>query len=196
MGKTSKRTPQTLSTIGNVLMGLSMVFALIIFFPIIKEEYTYRTTNVITQTATSEVFNIRIPTIGINSPVVENVDPWNQRLYVEALKNGVAHATGSAVPNQSGLMYLFAHSSDLPWRMTRYNTAFFRLGRVKEGDQIIVTYKGKDIVYRVREKKTVWPNEVKYLTEQKRNQLVLQTCTPIGTALKRLLVFAERVDNF
>jgi LPXTG-site transpeptidase (sortase) family protein len=42
-------------------------------------------------------------------------------------------------------------------------------------------------------KKTVWPNEVKYLKEDQGDILILQTCTPIGTALQRLLVFAKPI---
>jgi len=194
MGKTGKRTPHTLSTIGNVLMGLSMFFALIIFYPIIKEEISYRTTDVLLAKPASEAFNIRIPAIKINSPVIENVDPWNRTVYTEALQKGVAHATGSAVPGEDGSVYLFAHSSDLPWRMTRYNTAFFRLGRIKEGDRIIITYLGKDYTYQVHTKEIVWPKEVEYLTKQNTQQLILQTCTPVGTSLKRLLVFADPIS--
>ena len=35
--------------------------------------------------------------------------------------------------------------------------------------------------------------DVSYLIETKKTQLILQTCTPIGTSLKRLLVFADPV---
>lgn len=190
MGKTSKGNSK-LRTIGNALIGLSMVGVLVIFYPVIREEVTYRTTDVSIENPVSNDFNIMIPSIKVNAPVIENVNPWDQQVYLEALKKGVAHATGSSTPSEAGSMYLFAHSSDVPWRMTRYNTAFFRLGRVQEGDEVVVTYKGEDYRYRVREKKVVWPREVRYLTDEKRDQLILQTCTPVGTALMRLLVFAD-----
>lgn len=49
------------------------------------------------------------------------------------------------------------------------------------------------IYIRCMTKKTVWPNEVKYLKEDQGDILILQTCTPIGTALQRLLVFAKPI---
>lgn len=190
MGKTGERTSKVIPTIGNLLIGLSVVFALTIFYPIIKEEYKYRTGNVYIDQPLSTDFNVRIPSLGINVPVIKDVDPWSEIEYRASLKNGVAHAKGSALPGEDGTVYLFAHSSDFPWRMTHYNTAFFRLGRVKEGDEVIITYEGNDYLYLVREKQVVWPKEVEYLTTQDQDQLILQTCTPIGTSLKRLLVFA------
>lgn len=193
MGKTGKGNTKLTSTIGNILIGLSVAGVLVIFYPVIREELLYRTQKIYTEKPTSQAFSIRIPSIKINLPVTENVDPWNQTEYRVALQNGVAHAKGTSLPDQEGLVYLFAHSSDVPWRMTRYNTAFFRLGRMNKGDKVIITYKGVDYPYSVREKKVVWPNEVKYITEQDRNLLILQTCTPIGTSLKRLLVFADPV---
>ena len=192
MGKTSKRNTNKLRTIGNALIGLSVVGVLTIFYPVIKEELFFRTTNVYSEKPVSSQFNVRIESIKINAPVRQNVNPWVQNEYLTALQNGVAHAKGSALPTDEGTVYLFAHSSDVPWRMTRYNTAFFRLGRTSAGDKIIVTYEGEDYVYRIREKRTVWPNEVEYITNQGKDQLILQTCTPIGTSLKRLLVFAEK----
>ncbi|MBI4097811.1 MAG: sortase, partial [Candidatus Levybacteria bacterium] len=44
--------------------------------------------------------------------------------------------------------------------------------------------------YKVTQTKIVWPNEVNYLKDTKSDGIVVQTCWPIGTALKRLLVFA------
>ena len=194
MGKTSERTTKLLRTTGNALIGLSVVGVLLTFYPIAREELAYKT-RAFSEKPISQEFNVMVKSIKVNAPVTKNVDPWNQSQYLPALHNGIAHAKGSSLPDEEGSVYLFAHSSDAPWRMTSYNTAFFRLGRVNEGDEIIVTYEGKDYGYRVSGKSVVWPNEVEYLTGQERNQLILQTCTPIGTAFKRLLVFADPIDN-
>ena len=86
----------------------------------------------------------------------------------------------------------------MPWEMTRYNTIFLRLGELSVGDEIVITRNGKELKYTVSDKKEVDPSEVNYLlqtdkTEPRlnRGKLILQTCTPIGTALKRLLIFAD-----
>lgn len=176
-------------------MVLSIIFVLFIYYPIIKEEINYRTTKLLIEKPASESFSLQIPSIKINVPVIKDVNPWNKNEYLPVLKNGVAHATGSAVPNANGSVFLFAHSSDFPWRMTRYNTAFFRLGRLKIGDNITITFEGEKFSYRVKEKKIVWPYEVEFLTNQNKNQLILQTCAPLGTSLKRLLIFAKPVNN-
>jgi len=141
----------------------------------------------------SDDFRIVIPKIYAEATVIENVDPWNQDEYLEALQNGVAHASGSALPGDAGTTYLFAHSSDVPWRITKYNTAFYRLGELDPGDEIYVEREGRRYRYIVKEKLEVWPNEVEYLKEDQGDVLILQTCAPPGTALKRLLIFASPV---
>ncbi len=138
-------------------------------------------------------FSIEIPSIDVFSPVIEGVDPYNPKFYLEDLRNGVAQAKGTGLPGEKKTMYLFAHSSDVPWRITRYNTAFFKLPFVKKGDKIVIRKDGKEFVYKVFDEKTVWPNDVKYLKEDQGNILILQTCVPVGTALQRLLVFAKPI---
>jgi LPXTG-site transpeptidase (sortase) family protein len=67
---------------------------------------------------------------------------------------------------------------------------FFRLGELRSGDLVEVNYKDQSYKYIVSHSIEVWPNEVEALTKTSGDQLILQTCTPVGTALKRLLVFA------
>jgi len=136
-------------------------------------------------------FSISVPKINAYAPLVDNVDPWDEAQYREALKKGVAVAKGFAKPGENGTVYIFAHSSDSPWRISSYNTVFFRLGELKEGDLIGINYEKTPYQYKVSHSIEVWPNEVEALTKSNENRLILQTCTPIGTSLKRLLVFAN-----
>lgn len=133
---------------------------------------------------------ITIPKIHAYSPIIENVDPFNELEYKQALQRGVAHAKNTKLPGENGMTFLFAHSSGAPWEQTRFNTVFLRLGELEKDDTIIIVRDGKKFEYRVFDKKEVWPNEVSFLEDTSKNQLILQTCTPIGTSLKRLLVFA------
>lgn len=135
-------------------------------------------------------YSIFIPKINAYAPLIPNVDPWNEKEYHEALTRGVAVAKGFAQPGQPGTTYIFAHSSDLPWRISSYNTVFFRLGELKQNDEIYIKKDGMEYKYKVLNSIEVWPNEVEAITKNTGNQLILQTCTPIGTSLKRLLVFA------
>lgn len=134
---------------------------------------------------------ISIPKINAYAPLVDDVDPWNETEYREALTKGVAIAKGFSKPGQKGTTYIFAHSSDSPWRISSYNTVFFRLGELKEGDEIETYYNGQAYQYTVSHSIEVWPDEVEAITKTQTDQLILQTCTPIGTSLKRLLVFAD-----
>lgn len=131
---------------------------------------------------------IEIPKINAKAEIIDNVNPWKRKEYEKALEKGVARAKG--MDN-----FLFAHSSLPPWKMTRTNTPFLRLGELKNGDQIIIHQNGKDDVYQVEDKKEVWPNEVNLVLEKSKDYLILQTCTPLGTDWKRLLIFARRVTQ-
>ena len=74
-----------------------------------------------------------------------------------------------------------------------YGWALRRGLKDAKGDIIIISKDRKLYKYKVTDKKTVWPNEVNYLLETKKTQLILQTCVPIGTSFQRLLVFAEPI---
>lgn len=147
-----------------------------------------------TVNAQADGFFLSIPKIKATGQVIRNVDPFNQTEYDEALKKGIAHAEGTYLPGEKGTVFLFAHSSGFPWELTRYNTIFLRLNELGESDRLYVTYEGKRYEYAVREKKEVWPSDIQYLRNLDKDQLILQTCTPVGTDLKRLLIFADPVE--
>ncbi|MBI2593466.1 sortase [Candidatus Daviesbacteria bacterium] len=174
--------------LGNLLIVSALTLLGLIYLPILK---IYLPAN--PGVNLNSNFSINIPRINAYAPLVDNVDPWNEDEYRKALKNGVAIAKGFSKPGESGTIYIFAHSSDSPWRISSYNTVFFRLGELKEADLIDITYAGKQYQYRVSYSVEVWPNEAQALTKQTGNQLILQTCTPIGTSLKRLLIFANPI---
>jgi len=138
-------------------------------------------------------FGVIIPKIGGNEKVIPNVDPSNEKEYLQALTHGIAHAKGSAFPGMNGNTYLFAHSADVFWNAVRYNAAFYLLKELEKGDEIVVFFQGKRYNYYVYDKKTVEANDIKYITANvgAGETLVLQTCWPPGTTWKRLLVFAK-----
>ncbi len=181
----------TIKNLGTLLVILSLGFFLVLGFPLLRM-YLFPPDVVMTNTP-SEQFTLTIPKISAQAPVIPMVDPWDRKTYNEALKYGVAHAEGTGLPGDGKTIFLFAHSTGSPWEQLYYNTIFLRLGELRPGDEITIDLAKKRYQYRVTELKEVWPNEIKYLQETNKNQLILQTCTPIGTALKRLLVFAEPI---
>lgn len=175
--------------VGNTLIIVSWSGLLFIYYPLLKE-FLFPPVFTPAQIAKIE-YSVEIPSIKVFSPIIANVDPFNSAEYLEKLKNGVAQAKGTGLPGDGKTIYLFAHSSDVPWRITRYNTAFFKLPFVKNGDKIIIRKNGKEFNFKVYGEKTVWPSDVSYLTKPQGNVLILQTCVPVGTSLQRLLVFAK-----
>jgi LPXTG-site transpeptidase (sortase) family protein len=175
--------------IGNARMALSFFSALFIYFPVIKM-YFFPTKIILED----DQPYISIEKIHASAPLLFDIDPWDKTLYENALEKGVAHAKGSDKPGGDGTVYLFAHSSALPWEITRLNTSFFRLHELTKGDTIDVFDGEKKYTYKVREKKTIAPREIQYLQKDQGKILILQTCTPIGTDWNRLLVFADLVE--
>lgn len=139
-------------------------------------------------------FDVLIPKIGANARIIANVDAANDKEYLAALQQGVAHAKGTAFPGEGGHIFLFAHSTDYIWNVGSYNAVFYLLYKLDVNDEIDVFYKGQRYTYHVVGKTIVDPSQVQYLTRKTDAEfLTLQTCWPPGTSLQRLLVFAKRV---
>lgn len=166
--------------LGNALIIVSLASLIYLFYPFIA---IYLFPPALKSVLPASGSFITIPRIHAQAPIVTNVDPWKEADYMQALKKGVAQAKGTN--------FYFAHSSGEPWDMARYNTIFLRIGELQKGDTIIIAKDGKPQKYLVQDKKEIWPTDISYLKNPPKNQIVLQTCTPIGTSLKRLLVFAS-----
>lgn len=142
----------------------------------------------------STEFGVVIPKILANVAVSQDVNPANPEIYQEVLRQagGVAHAAGSALPNEDGVVYIFGHSTDSNFNAARFNAVFYLLRKLEADDLIIVYYQGKDYRYRVKYKKVVDPTDLSEITDvASPRRLVLQTCWPPGTTWKRLLIVAE-----
>jgi LPXTG-site transpeptidase (sortase) family protein len=145
------------------------------------------------QTDTKE-FKVYIPKINITSDVVLDVDPFDEAVYGEALKKGVAHAKGSSLPGQGKGIYLFAHSTvNNPLLVADYNAVFYRVGELDVNDSIYVNYNGKTYEYKVDKKVVVKPSDLSWLDVQNSEVLILQTCWPPGTSWRRMIVTARAV---
>lgn len=139
-------------------------------------------------------FSVVIPSLEVASNVVADVDAGNPDEYLPAMLEGVAHAYGTSYPGESGTTYLFAHSTNSPVNIARFNAVFFELQKVGVGEHIIVFYKNTKHEYKVVEKKIVEVSDTSELTEWGFGErLILQTSHPPGTVWKRLIVIAEPV---
>lgn len=139
-------------------------------------------------------FNIEIEKIGLVSAVLPNIDATNPAVYTEALKKGLAHSKGSALPGEGKAVYIFGHSTNYEWFVADLNAVFYKLKDLEDGDTIVLKQDDKTLSYKVFYKVIVEADDTKILKENKnKNILILQTCYPPGTTLKRLLVLARPI---
>lgn len=137
-------------------------------------------------------FSVVIPKIAANANVIPNIDAADEAAYLPALKHGVAHAAGTALPGEGGLIYMFAHSTDYFYNVGSYNAVFYLLYKLDPGDEVDIFYQGVRHKYFVYDRRIVKPSEVQFLTQKTNGEeLRLQTCWPLGTTLERLIVFAK-----
>jgi LPXTG-site transpeptidase (sortase) family protein len=172
-----------------------------IYGPVLREEIKYQT--LIAKAPVekeiipvSEEFGLVIPKIGINAQVFPEVNANDSREYAPLLTKGVAHAQGSALPGQEGNVFIFAHSSDTPLNITRYNAIFYLIDKLENDDQIFLYYQNKRYLYRVSDKKILSPGKVaEYLNQLEGETVTLQTCTPPGTRINRLLIIGQIIND-
>jgi LPXTG-site transpeptidase (sortase) family protein len=137
-------------------------------------------------------FSLYVPKINAKSAVIDNVDLGKEKEYLDALKKGVAHGKGTHFPGQGGNIFLFSHSVSAPEYIKTYNAVFYDLKDLTEGDEIIIYFSGAKYVYKVSQKVITAPRDVSFLTKDYGGEtLILQTCDPPGTTLRRLLVIAK-----
>ena len=201
--------------LGNFLVGAGVSGFLVLVAPYLVIEGRYRLSRLITRPSQAAVetsklgkiiqvsdlkiiepvnpdFSIIIPKININAKVIANVPVGNENYYEKALNKGVAHAQGSFYPGENGSIYLFGHSSEFFWHEN--GSVFYLLKEMEPGDQVNLYYRGQRYTYAVKDRQIVSAQELKFLKPVKgKETLTLQTCWPLGTKWKRLIVRADRV---
>ncbi len=142
-----------------------------------------------------------IPRINKNVPVIRvSTEKLIQRDWAaledqiqDALRFGVVHFPGTALPGNPGNVVITGHSSYFPWDPGRFKDVFALLHQVSVGDEVIVYHKQDPFKYIVYDKKVVSPDQIEVLTQKGEDRLTLITCTPVGTDLNRLIIFAKPV---
>lgn len=138
-----------------------------------------------------------IPKINVDVPVIYGVGN-DEASQMKAMEKGVAHFSipgANSHPGQVGNTVLSGHSSNDLFDSGDYKFIFAQLEKLQKGDNIYVNYKSKRYTYTVTKKEVVKPTQVdKLVYATKKPVLTLITCTPLGTALNRLLVTAEQIS--
>jgi len=136
------------------------------------------------------IMGLTIPAIGIyNAPVFDSDGQW-------ALTNGVGHVPDTSLPwSETPQRNVYIEGHRIGWPATGSHLVFYHLNKLSSGDEVVLKNRdGEAYSYRVSEKLRVNPDDVWVMGQVVgRDMVTLQTCTPIPTFEKRLIVRAERV---
>ena len=137
-------------------------------------------------------FRLIIQKLNLDVPVTKNVDGTNEKAYLTALEEGIAHFANTALPGRVGNTVIFGHSSYYANLPGNYKTIFQTLDELTKGDQLEIHYQNRQYLYEVVNKKIVLPSDVAILQQTLDQQLTLITCWPLGSTAKRLIIIAKR----
>ena len=192
-----------------IIVGLAIIFivALItviyLFWPLIKYYNSQESTelpgepepNFITNEEPEDIASgslinsntqnlLLIPKIGVKIPIVEGNDE-------STLNKGAWRLPETSFPDKGSNTAIAGHR----WKYRPPSEkTFYLLDKLEAGDEIEVFYNDYRYFYQVLEAKVTEASDVSFLLSGK-EQLVLQTCWPLGTNLKRFVVIAQPLKN-
>jgi sortase A len=136
------------------------------------------------------IMGLTIEAIGIyDAPVFDSDSQW-------ALANGVAHNPQTSLPwSQSAQRNVYLAGHRMGYRGTWSRMIFYNLDKLERGHEVVLKDRaGRSYRYRVSEVFITDPRNVWVMGQVRGKDMVtLQTCTPIPTFQKRLIVRADRV---
>lgn len=212
------RLGKSLFHLGNGLLIVALLYAIYLYYPLAGAVLAYWQldeipspsavvtsgptnapipTPTVVNIGTTE-YSITIPKIGAYASIIDGISPFDQKAYSQVLKDKVvAQSKGSSRPGSGNghSTFIFAHSTEQGLSMVRQNAIFYLLGELGVGDVLFVNDQGKIFTYKIYMKKIVNASEIEYLkySDPSKEVLIMQTCWPLGTDWRRLLVFGERV---
>ena len=136
------------------------------------------------------IMSLSVRSMGLNNVPVLNSDS------TRALDMGVVHLPDTSLPwSQTSERNVYLAGHRLGWPGTGSHLVFYRLDELQGGERVTLRDRqGNRYDYRVIESFTVGPEDDWVTGRVKgRDLLTLQTCTPIPTFHKRLIVRAERI---
>jgi len=137
---------------------------------------------------------LKIDKLGLQVPIILDVDGNNKEQYMKALEGGVAQMAKTALPGNSGNTVLFGHSSYYRNKPGSYKTIFAKLSNLSSGDKIVIASNDKTLTYNINEVKTVSPSDVSVVNQNSSgSKLTLITCWPPQTTNERLVVAADLI---
>lgn len=126
-----------------------------------------------------------IPSIGVDMPILEGPD---QRVLD---RGGIWHIPKTSDPIRGGNMVLSGHRWQYlpPSSMTLY-----LLDKVKNGQPVIVYWRGKEYDYVITGREIVTPDRVDILNDTSEPRLTIFTCTPLFSTKQRLVLYGQLIS--
>jgi sortase A len=141
---------------------------------------------------------ITIPKINVEAPVIYGLPDLDEATSQNALKNGVIHYPlqgATSVPGENGNTVILGHSSSDLFNDGNFKFIFVQLNRLDKDDLFYINFNSVRYTYKITGKEIINPNEVgKLALGQDKPYATLITCDPPGTALRRLVVYAEQIS--
>lgn len=138
---------------------------------------------------------IVIPKIGVDAPVIF---PQSRDLNIlnTALASGVVHYPGSALPGETGNVFIFGHSTGLPVVHNKNYEVFNRVKELKKGDVIRIRMGSREYLYLVKTLEVKAADDARIDLESDKKLLTLSTCRIIGGKESRYVVTAEFLRSY
>lgn len=137
-----------------------------------------------------------IPAIAMDLPIL-NPQTTDIKKLDEALKAGPVRYQTSALLEERGNMFIFAHSSNLAIVHNQMYRAFNRINELEVNDLITIEGGEKEYVYRVTKvRKTDASEEYIDLSPTREPKLTLSTCDNFGAKTSRWVVEADFVASY
>lgn len=150
-----------------------------------------------TKVATNES-RLLIPKIAVDVPIVWDANAADTNSLNQAMDKGIVWFNiqgANAKPGEKGNFVVSGHSSNDWTDGGNYKFIFARLEKMAAGDVVYANYNGTRYTYKITGTKVVKPTDVASLQiGNDKPYITLITCTPLGTAQNRLLVFGEQIS--
>jgi len=126
---------------------------------------------------------IIIPKISVDALITEGENE-------SALEFGMWHRPNSSTPEKGGNTVITGHRV----KYTKGPNTFYHLDKLTEGDIITTYWQGKEYSYMVFETLEVLPDKIEIELNTINPIITLYTCTPAGTADRRLVIKAKLIS--
>lgn len=150
-----------------------------------------------TKVATNES-RLLIPKIAVDVPIIWDANAADTNSLNQAMDKGIVWFNiqgANAKPGEKGNFVVSGHSSNDWTDGGNYKFIFARLEKMAAGDVVYANYNGTRYTYKITGTKVVKPTDVASLQiGNDKPYITLITCTPLGTAQNRLLVFGEQIS--